>query len=193
MRYPTGGRTARGMLYFAGPPRPELAADPEAARRLVAETFADLGWQVPGMLRSVWQADDFYLDRPGRVEVDTCSRGRVALLRDSAFGGSVGMGTSMALVGAYVLAGELAVAGGEHRAAFAAYQREMAEYVRRCVRPMPGGVNGMLPRTATGIRLRNTLTGLLLRTPLRRAMTGGLDRTANAITLRDYPQLIRSA
>jgi len=183
MLYPTGRRTARCMFYFT--PRPSTGDD----RKLIADTFADAGWQVPKLLDAMWSAEDFYLDRPGRVHVERWSRGRTVLLGDSVFGGSVGMGTSMSLVGAYVLAGELAAAGGDYRRAFAAYQREMAGFVAGCQKPMPGGTNGMLPKTRTAIRLRNSVMRLMLATPLRGKMTGGLEETANAIELKDYAAL----
>jgi 2-polyprenyl-6-methoxyphenol hydroxylase-like FAD-dependent oxidoreductase len=66
-----------------------------------------------------------------QIHMDAWSRGRVALVGDAGYCGSPasGQGTSMALVGAYVLAGELAQAGGDHVAAFAAYERELRGYV----------------------------------------------------------------
>ena len=183
MLYPIGRHTARCMFFFTPPPS---TGD---NRQLVADIFADAGWQVPKLLDAMWTADDFYLDRPGRVQVDKWWRGRTVLLGDSVSGGSVGMGTSMSLVGAYVLAGELAAAGGDHEKAFAAYQREMADFVTECLKPMPGGVNGMLPKSRTAIRMRNAVMKLMLATPLRGKLTGGLEETANAIALKDYAAL----
>ena len=184
--YPTANpEVARGMLFFAADPLPSRLPVP-AQKRVVAGAFADGGWLVPQLVEAMRAADDFYFDRAAKVTVDVWSRGRVALLGDSVFGGSVGMGTSMAIVGAYVLAGELAAARGNHERAFAAYQQRMAAYVRKCRRPMPGGVNGMLPSTRMGIRVRNASTKLLLAGPWRNAVTGGLQKVANMITLPDY-------
>jgi 2-polyprenyl-6-methoxyphenol hydroxylase-like FAD-dependent oxidoreductase len=42
------------------------------------------------------------------------------------------MGTSLAVVGAYVLAHELGAACGDHAAAFAKYQQLLVPYVARC-------------------------------------------------------------
>ncbi|NUS04746.1 MAG: hypothetical protein HOV97_19560 [Nonomuraea sp.] len=74
------------------------------------------------------QADDFYFDTISQVYLDSWSRGRVVLIGDAACCPSPlsGMGTGPALIGAYVLAGELAAAGGDHRAAFARYEQEGA-------------------------------------------------------------------
>ncbi|MDX6252239.1 MAG: hypothetical protein QOF10_5599 [Kribbellaceae bacterium] len=58
--------------------------------------------------------------RPSQVVVPEWSRGRVVLLGDAGYCGSplAGHGTALSLVGAYVLAGELAVAEGNHLRAF---------------------------------------------------------------------------
>jgi len=185
--YPTADPdVARGMLFFASDPLRYDRRDVAAQKRLVAGAFTDAGWVVPRMVESMLAADDFYFARATRVHVDTWSRGRVALLGDSVFGGSVGMGTSMAIVGAYILAGELAAARGDHAVAFAGYQSRMADYVRQCCKPMPGGRKGMLPASRLGLRVRNAGTRLMLAGPWRGAITGGLQKVANMITLPDY-------
>ena len=185
--YPTADpAVARGMLFFASDPIRYDRRDIDAQKRLVANAFADAGWLVPRMVESMLAADDFYFARAARVNVDEWSCGRVALLGDSVFGGSTGMGTSMAIVGAYILAGELAAARGDHARAFAGYQSRMAEYVRQCCRPMPGGTKGMLPATRLGLGVRNFGTRLMLAGPWKGAITGGLQKVANMITLPDY-------
>ena len=152
----TGGRNvllypahdeARAMFHFACDPIDYDRRDVEAQKAIVARTFAGAGWQVPELLASMADAPDFYFDRVGKIEMTHWYRDRVALLGDSCFAGSVGMGTSMALVGAYVLAGELAAAGGDHRVAYPAYQHRMADYVAGNRKPLPGGVKGFLPAT----------------------------------------------
>jgi 2-polyprenyl-6-methoxyphenol hydroxylase-like FAD-dependent oxidoreductase len=108
------------------------------------------------------------------------------LLGDAAFAGSLGMGTSMALVGAYVLAGELAAAG-DHRVAFVKYDNEMRDYVTRNMKRPPGGPNGFAPRTRHGIWLRNKFMALLPHLPGSNKMMGRMQEAANAITLKPYP------
>lgn len=58
--------------------------------------------------------------------------GGVTLVGDAGYcpGPAVGGSTSLAVVAAYVLAGELARAGGDHERAFSAHERAMAEHVR---------------------------------------------------------------
>ncbi|MQA77560.1 MAG: NAD(P)-binding protein [Streptosporangiales bacterium] len=152
--YPTGSEgDARAMLFFRSPPLDVDRRDLDAQRRVLADAFAGQGWEVPRLIEAMWQAPDLYVDRAAKVTMDRWSSGRVVLLGDASFAGSVGMGTSMALVGAYVLAGELAVAR-DHRAAFTAYERALRDYVTACQKPLPGGERGFLPPTRLEIWLR---------------------------------------
>ncbi|MFC7548063.1 FAD-dependent monooxygenase [Plantactinospora sp. GCM10030261] len=105
--------------------------DVDAQRRMVADRLGGLGWEVPRLVADMWQAPDFYFDAMAQVRMPTWSNGRVTLLGDAAYCPSPlsGQGTSLALVGAYVLAAELAVTGGDHRRAFAAYEHRMRPFV----------------------------------------------------------------
>jgi 2-polyprenyl-6-methoxyphenol hydroxylase-like FAD-dependent oxidoreductase len=105
--------------------------DVVAQKRLVRERMAGFGWETPRILEHLDAADDFYLDQVAQVVLPRWSSGRVALLGDAAFCASPmsGGGTGLALVGAYLLAGELAAAGWDPAAGFAAYQERMQDYV----------------------------------------------------------------
>src|SRR5205823_14334491 len=139
------------------PPMRYDRRDTGAQKRILADRFAGMGWQVPRLLAGMWDAPDFYFDAICQVHLDRWSRGRTVLLGDAGFCGSPlsGLGTSLAIVGAYVLAGELAVAGGDHRVAFARYESELRDYVRQCQKLPPGGVRGYLPQTRLAPWLRN--------------------------------------
>lgn len=126
--YSTGpSAPAKAGLVFTSPPLAKGAA----TRELVAGHFADLGWEVPRLLEAMRDADDFYIDSLSQVELPSFSAGRVALIGDAAHcpAPASGQGTSMALVGAYVLATSLAAAGGDHRAGFASYEAAIRPYV----------------------------------------------------------------
>jgi 2-polyprenyl-6-methoxyphenol hydroxylase-like FAD-dependent oxidoreductase len=113
------------------PPAESWAGDPREQKRLIAREFAKARWEMPRLLEHMWGAPDFLFDSMAQIRMDSWSRGRVTLLGDAGYCGSPmsGQGTSMALVGAYVLAGELKAACGDHEAAFAAYERELRAYV----------------------------------------------------------------
>jgi 2-polyprenyl-6-methoxyphenol hydroxylase-like FAD-dependent oxidoreductase len=185
--YPVGNSgEIRALLAFRSAPLPYDRNDVAAQKTLLTRVFSGAGWEVPRLLEQLRETDDLYLDRVGEVRIDHWSSGRAVLLGDAAFGGSLGMGTSMALVGAYVLAGELVAASGDHRVAFAAYEAEMRDYVAVNQKRPPGGVNGFAPRTHRGIWLRNQFTRLLPHLPGKAMMMGGIQKAANSITLKEY-------
>lgn len=186
--YPAHGG-ARGMVHFAGDPVTYDRRDITGQKQLVADVLAGEGWEVPRLLGAMWRADDFYFDRHVRVEMPAWHRGRVALLGDACTAGSVGMGTSLALVGAYLLAGELARSDGDPAPAFAAYEARMRPYAAANMKQLPGGTRGFLPPTAFEIKVRATVMRGMLRTPLAGLMMGGIDKSVDAITLPDYAAL----
>lgn len=105
--------------------------DVAAQKDLLRERMAGLGWETPRILAHLDDAPDFYLDQVAQVVMDRWSVGRVGLLGDAAFCPSPmsGQGTGLALVGAYLLAGELAAAGWDPEAGFAGYERRMRAFV----------------------------------------------------------------
>ncbi|MFC7310238.1 FAD-dependent monooxygenase [Streptomyces monticola] len=127
-----GGTEARAALHFASGPLEYDRRDTAEQRRIVAGRFAGQGWEVPRLLREMEQADEFHFDANAQVEMGSWAEGRVVLLGDAGYcaAPTSGRGTSQALIGAYVLARELALAPGDHSAAFAAYERRMRGYVR---------------------------------------------------------------
>ena len=135
---------------------------------------------------------DFYFDMFGQVRMDRWSNGRVALLGDAGYSPSplTGLGTSLAIVGAYVLAGELAAAAGDHRVAFGCYEGELRAYVEQCQTLPPGGIGGFLPRSRMAIWLRNQSMRLLTAWPWRVLLASTFHK-AEAITLKDYGRTAR--
>ena len=81
----------------------------EEQRALLAKHFAGAGWHCDALLSAAAEADDFYFGAFAQVHMPTISLGRATLAGDAGYCASPlsGMGTSLALVGAYVLAGEL--------------------------------------------------------------------------------------
>ncbi|MFG2722117.1 FAD-dependent monooxygenase [Streptomyces sp. NPDC048416] len=122
---------ARAMLLFGSPKLDFDHRDVDRQKTLLAERFADVGWETPRLLASMWDAPDFHFDSMSQIHLDHWSKGRVGLVGDAGYCASPrsGQGTSLALVGAYVLAGELANSRDDHRAAFSRYQDVMRDYV----------------------------------------------------------------
>ncbi|MEV4535798.1 FAD-dependent monooxygenase [Asanoa sp. NPDC049518] len=185
--YPVGSAgEVRAMFSWWAPALGHERRDPVEQKALLAQVFADEGWEIPHLLDQMWRADDFYFSRSAATQLDRWSNGRATLLGDAAFAGSIGMGTSMALVGAYVLAGELATAR-DPIAAFRAYEAGMRDYVTRNLKRPPGGDRGFAPASRAGIWMRNQVIRTMTKLPGKGALTGNLQAAANAITLNDYP------
>jgi 2-polyprenyl-6-methoxyphenol hydroxylase-like FAD-dependent oxidoreductase len=128
-----GDATAKACFIFAAPGLSLDRHDVAAQKRCLAGLYAGMGWQVPRLLAAMDTADDFYCDAMTQIELPRWSAGRVALVGDAAYCPSPasGQGTSLALVGAEVLAAELGAAGGDHGRAFAAWEARMRPFVTR--------------------------------------------------------------
>jgi 2-polyprenyl-6-methoxyphenol hydroxylase-like FAD-dependent oxidoreductase len=162
-------------------------------KEILAQRFAGLDWETAGLLASAHTASDFFFDSMGQVRMDAWSRGRVALLGDAGYCPTplTGLGTSLALVGAYVLAGELAAARGDHRVAFARYDEIMRPYVANGQQFPPGGVGGYAPNSALAIRMRATSMRMMTRWPMRALVAKQFAKAAD-VALPDYDsQLVR--
>ncbi|MFF9685012.1 FAD-dependent monooxygenase [Streptomyces sp. NPDC014623] len=150
--------------------RPEPPFDgprhPDAQRDLVATAFAGAGWEVPGMVDAMRDADDLFIDTAGQIRMPHWSKGRVALVGDAAYAPSflTGQGSSLALVGAYMLAGALAT-HRDHTAAFAAYERDVRAFVDVNQALVDKGAATLFPTTARALEQRNTMLRDLVTTP----------------------------
>jgi 2-polyprenyl-6-methoxyphenol hydroxylase-like FAD-dependent oxidoreductase len=122
---------AIAMLSFPSPDFDIDYRDVEAQKGLLREQMAGFGWETRRILAHLDDTADFYLDQVAQVVMDRWSSGRVGLIGDAAFSASPmsGAGTGLALVGAYMLAGELAAAGWDPEAGFAGYEQRMRAYV----------------------------------------------------------------
>ncbi|NUP10574.1 MAG: FAD-dependent oxidoreductase [Polyangiaceae bacterium] len=154
----------RAMMGFGSPPLDVDYRDIDAQMKILEERFARAGWEAPKLLELMRKAPDFHLDSMAQIHMDRWSVGRTALVGDAAYSSSPmsGQGTSLAIVGAYVLAGELASAGGDYAEGYSRYEAEMRPFVAE---------NQKLPAQAKeGPPPRDIVV-----------------RAANAINLRHYP------
>jgi 2-polyprenyl-6-methoxyphenol hydroxylase-like FAD-dependent oxidoreductase len=175
---------AGALFVFAGERRDVDWRDLDRQKRMIAEAFAGMRWEVPYLLSTLRDVDDMYFDSISRARVPAWTKGRVALLGDAAWGLTLGgMGVGTGVVGAYVLAGELALAKGDHLAAFAAYERRMRAYAGRWQKGASPG-QFLAPSTAALLWLRNTM--FATRT-VQKMMVAGTTRLATDMELPAYP------
>lgn len=177
-----GGPKADSLFVFASPELSYDRYDAEQQKKLLGDAYRGGGWRIPELLDKVPGSPDFYLDSVSRVEMDDYAKGRVVLLGDSAYGNTLGgFGTGLAVVGAYVLAGELHRANGDHRAAFRRYTELFRPYATISRHGSAGSM--LAPRTRRGIRVRNWM---FKRKTLFRGLMKLTDRFATKIDLPRY-------
>lgn len=179
--------TTRAMLGFLSDVRGLGDLDRADQVMILRRTFADAGWQASRVLEALDDAP-MYFDSVAQVRLDRWSAGRTAVLGDAAWAtGPFGTGTSMALTGAYVLAGELA-RHDEPRAALKRYEELMRPYVAQAQAVGSGRLRAVNPRSAAGVRLQRAVLGVAA--PVARTfggLVGRLTRPPNdAIELPDH-------
>lgn len=188
----SGSADAKALLAFNSPPLRYDRHDSAQQKQILADAFAGQGWQVPRLLEYMRDAPDFYFDSIGQIHMSDWAHGRVALVGDAAYCPSPasGQGTSLALVGAYVLAGELAAAGGDYTVAYPRYRAAMGEYVRLNLALGHMMAGEMVPTSAWSLWVRTQLLRALPYLPWKSMVTKRilepLHQASHAITLKDY-------
>ncbi|CAL2056845.1 MULTISPECIES: FAD-dependent monooxygenase [Streptomyces] len=160
---------------------------------LLRGAFAGMHAEVDRWLDELDRTPAFYFDSITQLRMDTWSRGRVTLVGDAGYcpGAAVGGSTSLAVLGAYVLAGELARADGDHERAFPAYERAMAEHVRGSRAVALSAAKTLIPTSrlgvrglAQGVRLISALPAGPSRALLRLTTKSG--RLYDSVRVEDY-------
>ncbi|MGW7005891.1 FAD-dependent monooxygenase [Streptomyces sp. NPDC054933] len=149
-----GGQKAPNLFVFKAEQADYERSDTESQRRFLEAHLGDAGWRVAQMLEASREAPDFYLDELARTRMSSFTRGHVALVGDAGYANTLGgFGSGLALIGAYVLAGELVAARREYAAALACYDERM----RKPTRIARSGNAGpfLAPPTQRRIRLRD--------------------------------------
>ncbi|MFE6305933.1 FAD-dependent monooxygenase [Nocardiopsis sp. NPDC057823] len=170
-------RPGRGMLLAPFPEAGTLectvltrdrepVADAEEHKRRLRERFAGDGEEVRRVLAAMERSDAVHVSPSVQIHMDSWTRGRVALVGDAGYcpDPMTGQGSTLALVGACVLAGGLARAGGDHRTAFPAYERAIRGFVDANL--AMGGTNTAMTAPDTGevgLRVRSWLFGAFTR------------------------------
>jgi 2-polyprenyl-6-methoxyphenol hydroxylase-like FAD-dependent oxidoreductase len=162
--------------------------DLDALKAVVRSRAAGMGWQADTLIGQLDQAPDFYFDSCSQVLLPRWSSGRVRLVGDAAYCASPlsGHGTTMALVGAYILAGELARAEGDLTAGLRAYDDRLRPWITEIQRSAPDNGKTMTPNTALGIEFRRRLVQLQEHQPVKSLVRRARVQLSSAFTLPDY-------
>ena len=169
--YPVHGTTTArgGFLFRRHVELPIDHRDVQGQKQLLHQIYGKDGWHVPRLLAAMDTADDFYFDSISQIVMDSWINGRVTLVGDAGYspGPAVGGGTSIAMVGAYVLAQELARAGRNYQAGLRAYQDRMRSLAAQARSIGHSTMSTLIPRTAVQVRLVPELLRLVTRLPTR--------------------------
>ena len=142
-----------------------------AQKAVVQELFQDADWQTSRILKGMHESDDLYMQHVAQVRLKRWSSGRVTVAGDAGYAVSpfAGMGTSLAFIGAYVLAGEISQQPDNIPAALESYERILRPYVES-IQKLPPGIPWIVnPQSALGVRLIENFmwgVGLLSKTGL---------------------------
>jgi 2-polyprenyl-6-methoxyphenol hydroxylase-like FAD-dependent oxidoreductase len=183
---------ARAVFLFRTPAELEYHhRDVPRQKQLLREAFAGLHPEVDGWLGYLDSDRVFYFDSITQLQEDTWSRGRVALVGDAAYcpGPAIGGSTSLAVIGAYVLAGELS--RHSHDVAFARYESEMRDLVHASRAFALGVAKTLIPTTRLGVtaltrgmQLVTSLPSWLVR-PVAKLNSKGV-RLHDSMVVKDY-------
>jgi 2-polyprenyl-6-methoxyphenol hydroxylase-like FAD-dependent oxidoreductase len=157
-------RDGRTMFLFTfADSDPHSGATLAGQKALLRRHFGGGGWECPAILDALDRSGDLYFDRLSQIRMPAWSRGRVALVGDAAFCVSLlaGQGSALAMTGAYILAGELHRASGDHRAAFAEYRKRLGTLIRSKQESALRLAGAFAPKSAVTLWLRNRVFNLL--------------------------------
>ncbi|KAJ5117241.1 hypothetical protein N7448_004181 [Penicillium atrosanguineum] len=174
----TSDRPVTGVLLFTTKASPTLNAaykeSIEKQKEAFIEMFRDSDWQADRLMAGLAASEDFYAHELGQVKMDQLSTGRVVLLGDAGYCPSpfTGLGTNLCLMGAYVLAGELARQGNDVVGALKSYDEKMRPFIDDCQQYSPGTLSLFFPSSRLGIwsmlqllRAVAKMSGLFSRSP----------------------------
>jgi len=177
----------RALLICAGGPLGRERTNPAAMRRMIGDAYRDLGWKTADVLAALHDATDLYVDQIATVAIDRYASGRVVLLGDAAWGGTLGgQGTPLAIIGAYVLAGELINARDDLALALTRYEAVMRPYATRCQKGAERVGSFFAPRTGFGLACRDLFYRAMTSRPLIARFEKMVKASATAFQLPAY-------
>jgi 2-polyprenyl-6-methoxyphenol hydroxylase-like FAD-dependent oxidoreductase len=130
----------------------------DALKHFIARHYAGAGWKTEEVMSAMTTSSDFYASETVQVKVPNLYRGHIVLVGDAGYApGSTGTGTTLAMTGAYVLAGEIAKHAGDLEAGLKGYEERMKPIINDMQKIPPLISSFAAPQTAWGIWLRNAV------------------------------------
>lgn len=174
------------LFVFAASPA-DLPVTIEAQKALLRDLYGRGGWECGNILSVLERTDELYFDSVSQIKLERWSSQRVALVGDAACCVSLlaGQGSALAMIAAYVLAGELSVSEGGYGQAFANYEARLRNYILTKQRGAQRFAGAFAPKTSAGLYFRNIVIRAFAIPGLARFVIG--KDIADRIELPDYP------
>jgi 2-polyprenyl-6-methoxyphenol hydroxylase-like FAD-dependent oxidoreductase len=163
--YSTNVNTTTTFFIFTAPDKLSYDHhDIEAQKYILRREFQDAGWKCAELLARMDAAPDFYFDVVSQIQMDKWSKGRVSLVGDACDCPSLlsGQGSSLAMVGAYILAGELKEANGDYTTAFQQYESLFKPFIAGKQKVAQNFAESFVPKSRFGIWKRNFIVNLMV-------------------------------
>ena len=195
-----GDANVKACFGFSAPSLRIDLHDRTQQQQALRTVYEGIGWEIPRLLELMPTASDWYFDTAAQIEMPCWSQDRVVLVGDAAYCASPmsGQGTSIALIGAHVLAGELAAASGEYPKAFAEFEKIMRPFTE--ANQALGLKSARLMRSGDRKSIGGRILKLLMRIVPGRITewiihrsTKRITQAANAIRLKDYSSFLTSS
>lgn len=157
------GRTAFFFVFLDRSDRYPVRRATNECKAILRRVFGDAGWECPAILDAMNSSGDLYFDAVSQTRMEHWYNGRVALLGDACFCPSLlaGQGSSFAMAGAYLLAGELKAAAGNPLVAFPRYQSLFKPFIDGKQKGTKWVGGWFAPKTQVGVNIRTMVTRLM--------------------------------
>lgn len=192
----SSGQTQATLITFHPSNDPSLQQFREASKKgdaalksFVAQHYKGAGWKTDHIMKGMLESKDFYGCEIVQIKLPTFHKGRFVLVGDAGYAGAFGSGTSLAMAGAYVLAGEISKHQDDLAAGLRAYEERMRPIINDLQKAPPFLSSVMAPRTAWGLWLRNNIIAFVCWSGILRVVERffvGAVSDADRYSLPDY-------
>lgn len=156
--YSSNDNKTTTFFIFASPQKLSYSHhDIEKQKQILKDEFINSGWKCAELLSKIDTTPDFYFDSVSQIKMENWSSGRITLVGDACDCPSLlsGKGSTLAMVGAYILAGELKLANGNYKSAFDNYQNLFKPFIDKKQKAARAFAKSFVPKSNFGIWLRN--------------------------------------
>lgn len=152
------------LFVFASPEKLKYEHhDIEKQKQILKNEFMNIGWKCKELLSDIEKTKDFYFDAVSQIKMQNWSKGRITLIGDACDCPSLlsGKGSTLAMVGSYILAGELKEAKGNYEIAFNNYEKILKPFMDKKQKSAQAFAKSFVPKSNFGIWIRNNTFKLM--------------------------------